>query len=307
MKKFLFGLRGNSLSIATMLTVAMPTIMIFGYNSSLAGGLVDFPAFTKQFPEIKTLDIPASEKAFHARIEGTVVAMFTVGGLFGAVSCVWFGDLLGRRNTIFYYAIIQAVGTIIMASAYSLSQLIVARLILGLGVGGLLATMPVWQSEIATAGRRGAHVATTGIFIGLGLALALFIDLAFSFTKGGISWRIPFAFQLVLTLPVLCFTYLLPESPRWLVKKNRIEEAREILEILDCDSIDSSNFSQEIDNSIRDITLSLELSGNTSPRQIFTMGRQRIFHRTLLAVLALTFLQLTGVNAITLYSERTPR
>ena len=69
-----------------------------------------------------------------------------------------FGDLLGRRKTIFYAAATATIGAILMASSFSLAQLIVARLILGLGSGGYTATIPVWQSEIAGAEHRGAFV-----------------------------------------------------------------------------------------------------------------------------------------------------
>lgn len=91
----------------------------------------------------------------------------------------------------------------------------------------------------------------------------------------------------------------MPDSPRWLIRQNRVPEARTILAVLD--EVDIT--SPEIEAEIRDIVNSLELSGAISLSEIFRMGPQKIFYRTVLACSVLMFLQLTGVNAITFYSK----
>ncbi|RAO70472.1 uncharacterized protein BHQ10_006484 [Talaromyces amestolkiae] len=288
-----FGLRGNSLNIAALLGVVMPAIMTFGYNQSLLGGILTLPTFEKQFPAID-----AHGNSHKSTIQGTVTALYAVGGLFGAVLCIWQGDTLGRRRVIMIAAVIQIIGAILMSSAFDLAQLIVSRILVGAGTGGLLATVPVWQSEISPASKRGAHVVTTGVFIGMGLSLALFMDLGFSFAHGSISWRFPCAFQIILSLMALVFVSFMPDSPRWLVRQNRVSEALEILAVLD----DVDTTSPEIEAEIRDAQHSLELSGSASVREIFSIGPQKILYRTILACSVLMFLQLTGVNAITFYT-----
>lgn len=188
-----------------------------------------------------------------------------------------------------------------MASAFGLAQLIVARLILGLGTGGYLATVPVWQSEVSRASERGANVVADTIFIGSGISLALFIDLGFYFVKlNSVSWRFPFAFQIVLLLTVITFVLLLPESPRWLVKKGRRDEAREILARL----LNVEPNSDTVDMDIRDIESSLASSASESWWGVFKMGEQRFIHRTVLAASAQFFQQICGINAITLYTTK---
>lgn len=294
-----FGLRGNSLNIVALLSVVMPAIMTFGYNQSLLGGMLTFSSFEKHFPELDTAHATISEKSHRSTIQGTVTALYAAGGLIGAVSCVHQGDKLGRRRIIMIAFLIQIIGATLMASSFTLAQLIVSRILIGIGTGGVLATVPVWQSEISTASRRGAHVVTTGIFIGMGLSLALILDLCLSFVDSSLSWRLPCAFQILLSLTALIFITFMPDSPRWLIQQNRVPEARAILALLD----DIDTTSPEIEAEIRNVTNSLELSGEMSLSEIFHMGPQKIFYRAALACSVLMFLQLTGVNAITFYSK----
>lgn len=232
---------------------------------------------------------------------GTVVALYTVGGIFGSLSCIYLGDLLGRRRVIFLTSAVSIIGAILMATSFGLAQFIVARLVLGLGTGGYVATVPVWQAEISKATKRGAHVVTDGIFIGAGITGSLWIDFGFYFVRGNsVSWRFPLAFQVVLSLMVMAFIVLFPESPRWLVKKGRQGEAREILGALaDVDPQDES-----VGSDIRDIEMSLALSGSGSWREMFSMGEQRLFNRTVLAASAQFFQQICGINLITLVLPR---
>ncbi len=72
--------------------------------------------------------------------------------------------------------------------------------------------MPVWQSEISRSSNRGAHVVTEGIFIGGGIAVALWVDFALYFVKGSsVAWRFPLALQIVFSLMVISFVFMMPE------------------------------------------------------------------------------------------------
>ncbi|GMG31756.1 unnamed protein product [Aspergillus oryzae var. brunneus] len=188
---------------------------------------------------------------------------------------------------------------VLMATSFELAQFIVARLVLGVGTGGYVATVPVWQAEISQAKKRGAHVVTDGIFIGAGIAISLWIDFGFYFVKGNsVSWRFPLAFQVVLSVIVMLFITVFPESPRWLVKRGRVEEAREILAAL----ADQDPHSEDINMALADIERSLALSGSGSWKDMLTMGEQRLFHRTVLAATGQMFQQMCGINLITFYA-----
>lgn len=99
------------------------------------------------------------------------------------------GDILGRRKTIFLAATVQLVGAVLMATSYSLAQFVVGRVCIGLGTGGIVATVPIWQSELSRAESRGSHVSSMGIYCGTGLSLALWIAFGMSFASGEVTWR----------------------------------------------------------------------------------------------------------------------
>ncbi|KAJ6123084.1 sugar transporter [Penicillium capsulatum] len=299
MPRFL-GLRGHGLNRAALFGVTMPGVMLFGYNTSLLGGVLTLNNFDHQFPSIDVTDVTANpaEVQHRSTIQGTVMALFAVGGLFGAVSCIGLGDILGRRRVIVVASVVQIIGAVLMASAFDLAQLIVSRVVVGLGTGGLLATVPTWQSEISAADKRGAHVAATGPFVGAGALLALLLDFGMSFAPGSIAWRLPFAIQILLALPAAAFVACLPESPRWLLRQNREAEAREILAALNDVSTDCPKVQAEIE----EVQQSLRLAGQVSIGQMFHMGPQRMSHRAMLAIAVMAFIQFTGVNVITFYS-----
>lgn len=230
---------------------------------------------------------------------GTVIALYTVGGIFGALSCVYLGDLLGRRKVIFFTNLISIIGAILMATSFQFSQFIVARLVLGLGTGGYVATVPVWQSEISPTHKRGSNVVTDGIFIGVGVTVALWIDLGFYFVQGSsVSWRFPLVFQVILSATAMIFIFLLPESPRWLIKTGQIEQARHVLGAL----LEADPESSTVTESVVTIEASLAYCGSGKWTDMFTNGKQRLFHRTYLAATGQMFQQMCGVNLITYYA-----
>ena len=111
-----------------------------------------------------------------------------------------------------------------------------------------------------------------------------------------VAWRFPLALQIVMSLTVMSFIFTLPESPRWLLKHDRVDEAREILMILEDLGPESKD---KINRDIADIQKSLAIAGRGSALDLLKMGDQRIFHRTVLASLCQIFQQMCGVNLIT--------
>jgi hypothetical protein len=105
------------------------------------------------------------------------------------------------------------------------------------------------------------------------------------------------ALSIVWSLIVLFTTPHMPESPRWLVKRGRISEAREVLAALS----DVSTDSEQVNMEIAEIEAGLVISGKGSFRDIFRMGEERLFHRACLAASGQMFQQMCGINAIAFY------
>lgn len=195
--------------------------------------------------------------------------------------------------------LVTMIGCIIMATSLDFAQFIVARLVLGVGIGGYTATVPVWQSEISPPHKRGSNVVTDGIFVGAGVSLALWIDLGLFYVKtNSASWRFPLAFPCVFCIVAMASIPFLPESPRWLIMTGQVQEARNVMSAL----LELDPDSEEITTIVNNVQTTLAVCGNTDWKALFTNGPQRLFHRAYLACTGQFFQQMCGVNLITYYA-----
>jgi sugar porter (SP) family MFS transporter len=220
--------------------------------------------------------------------------------MFGSLSCYGLGDKLGRIRTIAAGSILVIVGSVLLSSSFSLAQLIVGRLVLGLGFGMLTATVPVWQSESSPAEHRGALVVLEGLFASVGLAISQAIDLGLYFAQGSVSWRFPLAVPILFALIILAALPFMPDSPRWLVKMGRIEEARAVLAVLE----DAPEDSPIIMEDVRKMQTSLSISetGKGDFSALLRNGQSRLLNRTLLAMFSTFSQQINGIGVIGFYT-----
>lgn len=188
-------------------------------------------------------------------------------------------------------ALVNLAGAVLQASSFSLGQLVAGRLVAGFGFGHLTATAPNWQAECCSgAGHRGAAVLLESVFISAGLAVAAWISFGVSHAAGSVAWRFPLALSGFWSLLVLVNTPHMPESPRWLVAKGRVEEARQTLAALK--GVDPGD--ADVHDDIAEIEVSLSLSGQAKFSDIFRNGESRLFHRTCLAAAGQMFQQVSG-------------
>lgn len=116
--------------------------LLFGYDQGVMSGLLTGAAFTKVFPSIDTTNGGSST------VQGTVVAIYEIGCFFGALICMLVGERLGRKKCIAIGCIVLSIGAALQASAYSLAQLIVGRVVAGLGNGMNTSTIRKWAPVI---------------------------------------------------------------------------------------------------------------------------------------------------------------
>lgn len=126
----LFNARGAHLGLLLGISGAVAFILQ-GYDQALMNGLLTLPSFLKIFPEMNTTTTSGKTKDQNSTIQGTVVAIYEAGAAFGALSCYFIGDRLGRRRTIQLGAAIVLVGTLLQSTSFSLAQLIVGRIVTG--------------------------------------------------------------------------------------------------------------------------------------------------------------------------------
>ncbi|KAK8112146.1 uncharacterized protein PG998_008603 [Apiospora kogelbergensis] len=281
-----FGLRGKQLNYAIGI-IAGCDFLLFGYDQGVMGGILTMRNFLVDFPDIDPDGTPDTAlKATRASNQGISVASYNLGCFLGAVITIWIGNPLGRRRMIMLGTAIMVVGAILQASATTLPHFIVGRIITGIGNGGNTSTVPTWQSETSRSHKRGKLVMIEGALITCGIMISYWIDLGFSFLDGSIAWRFPLAFQLVFCIFILALIWNLPESPRWLVLKEREDEALDVLAALADTTIDDKDVRNEF-VAIKDTVLEMK-KGRF--RDLFTQGKDRCSE------------QISGINLITYYA-----
>lgn len=107
----------------------------------------------------------------------------------------------------------------------------IARFITGIGTGIETSTVPMYQSELCEASKRGRLVSSEPLFVGVGIELAYWFDYGMSFVvgRGSLSWRLPIACQMLFAFAVIAMVFGLPESPRYLYAHGREAEALGVL------------------------------------------------------------------------------
>ncbi|KAG2263872.1 hypothetical protein Bca52824_070951 [Brassica carinata] len=190
--------------------------LLFGYDTGVISGALLF--IKEDFDEV-------DKKTW---LQSTIVSMAVAGAIVGAAVGGWINDRFGRRMSILIADVLFLIGAIVMAVCSAPWVIIVGRIFVGFGVGMASMTSPLYISEASPARIRGALVSTNGLLITGGQFFSYLINLAFVQTPGTWRWMlgvagVPAIVQFVLMLS-------LPESPRWLYRKDRVAESRAILE-----------------------------------------------------------------------------
>ena len=170
--------------------------------------------------------------------------LFQVGGLLGVLSSIWIADKFGRRMALFVNAVIVVIGGALQAGSVAIPMFIVFRFVTGWGTGALVALVPLYQSEISPPKIRGLLVGSHGVLLCCGYSIASWVGLGFYFVNAaGAQWRIPLALQCVFPLALAAGVLFLPESPRWLIDHDRVEDAYKAFHSTHAESTDDGTSS----------------------------------------------------------------
>lgn len=107
-----------------------------------------------------------------AAMQGNITGLYDIGCVVGSIICYFIGERMGRRTMLMMGGFIMIIGTVILASSYTIAQLLVGRIVTGLGNGMNSSTAPVYQSECSPAEYRGALLTLQGTVTILGVVIA---------------------------------------------------------------------------------------------------------------------------------------
>ncbi len=271
------GRRGDEVVSSTQSIIIIASLagLLFGFDTAVISGV------TGSLVEVYALTPAGKGAAVSAALWGTLLGALLMGKP---------GDRFGARDTLRFVGVLYVVSAIGCALAASLESFVVFRFMAGLAIGGSSVLAPVYISEIAPAQRRGALVGLFQFNIVFGILAAYCSNFIIGrVVQGPDVWRWKLA---AAAVPALVFSVLMlriPQSPRWLLVKGRLEEA--------VDSLRRLGFSDPA-GALRE----LEQHSAANPSQGgATLSWKQHRRPIVLAVTLAMFNQLSGINAILYY------
>ncbi|KAJ1023295.1 hypothetical protein NDA18_004822 [Ustilago nuda] len=278
--------------------------VLFGYDTGTISGLLVMENFKQTFGQFYPVNVPsnttgAPKPGYDLSTSDTslVVSILSAGTFIGALAGAPISDILGRRWGMQIALLVFCVGVIMQMATTDLGVFIGGRVIAGLGVGILSTIVPMYQSETAPRWIRGAVVSGYQWAITIGLLCASLASYGTQNRDNTSAWRVPVGIQFVFALILCAFFLVLPESPRWLVRKGNHERASKSLARLNSTDVDDPLVRSEL--SVIQTNLDIELTHSTgSYLDCFKNNDRKYLLRTFTGTFIQAFQQLTGINFI---------
>ncbi len=229
--------------------------------------------------------------------EGFVVSSPTLSATAAMLFIGPISDLFGRKKVLLFIAFGYALSAILSALAPSVGVLIFARMLGGLAFGAALIIAPMYIAEIAPAEKRGRLVSINQLNIVLGFSASYFanyfINQAYSHDPD--MWRYMLGLEFVPAILFFFFLFIIPESPRWLMSKNRLDEATGVIQKIR----GSLNVSEEISAIKTNIAQSANNTGARWPELFKPALRLVLIIGLVVGILQ----QITGINIAFFYAN----
>ncbi|KIY50131.1 general substrate transporter [Fistulina hepatica ATCC 64428] len=260
--------------------------LLLGYDQGVMSGLIGADnQFGKDFGH------PDSTA------QGTIVAIYDIGCAIGSLIVFFWGERIGRKRMIMAGASVMIIGTALLTSSTTRTQLYVGRVVTGIGNGFNSSSIPVFQSETCGGHIRGRLVCLNSTITIIGLVFAYWLDYGMSFVDGPVQWRLPIGFQAVFAICLLVQASMLPGDPRWLLAHGFKDEAISVIGILEDKPEDHPHVIRVKD----EIQLSLDqesAGGPFSYKELLEGGPIGNFRRICLCIGISAMQQFTGCASV---------
>lgn len=224
-------------------------------------------------------------------LKGFTVSSALWGTVLGALLAGIPGDRWGRRDSLRIMAVLYFISAVGCAFAWNWYAVLFFRFVGGLGIGGSSVLGPMYIAEIAPANWRGRLVGVFQFNIVFGILLAYLSNYLVGLAGlGAFEWRWKLGISAVPAAFFFLMLFGIPRSPRWLVKKQRIQEAREVLR-----TTGGADYEREL----QEIVVSIDAE-HVKSESLFS---KKYLFPIFLAVSIAMFNQLTGINAILYYAN----
>ncbi len=266
------------------------------------GSVLALDSFKKDF------NIPTGSTGFasseNANISSNVVALLTAGCFFGAIAAAFANDKYGRRNSLLVLSVIFMVGAAVQTGGKgTIAYIYGGRVIAGFGIGGMSAITPVYVSENCPPNVRGRIAGLFQEFLVIGVTVSYWLCYGVdrNIPSSTRQWRIPVGFQLVPSGMMFVGLWFLKESPRWLMKQGRYDEATASLAFTRNNHPDSEEVQQELSEIRASIEEELQSTEGLTWRECLLPGNRLRF---LNAFIMMFWQQFSGTNSIGYYAPQ---
>lgn len=277
--------------VCTMCVMVAFGGFINGWDVGTIGGFLGQTDFKKRFGELNSNNV-----YYISTIRtGLIVSIFNIGCAIGSVTLGRLGDVYGRRKGLMIGSIIFIVGVVIeISSTIYWYQYMIGRLIAGTGMGVIAVLSPMLIGEVSPKQIRGAMVSCYQLMITFGIFLGTCCNFGTKTYGNSAQWRIGVGLQFLWCIIMVCAMAIVPESPRFLIQKEKYEEAKK--------SIAKSNRSK-VDDKITIDEFEIVMSGVEAERSAGEAKwmeafetKNKTFQRVSMGVIVLALQQLTGIN-----------
>ncbi|KAI0438350.1 general substrate transporter [Xylaria telfairii] len=234
--------------------------------------------------------------------EKELITSITSGGaFFGAIFAGLTADHYGRKGAIYVGCVLFIVGAILQASAFSLAQMTVGRLVVGFGVGSAAAIVPLYIAEVSPSKYRGRMIGLDNMSITGGQLVSYGIGAAFAYVPGG--WRYMVGGGAIPAIVLAILLLFCPESPRQLISHDKAEEAARVIRKIYPNATD-----QQVEDKIKHITYHVDLAKAINHgkgrwwiiKQLYVVPAN--LHALISACGLMAISQLCGFNSLIYYS-----
>jgi SP family xylose:H+ symportor-like MFS transporter len=262
-------------------------ILGISFVSALGGYLFgfDFAVISGALPFLRTTF------ALSPMMEGFLTGSLALGCIIGCLAAGKLSDRYGRKPGLFVAALIFFLSSLGMALSPGLGLFLVMRFSAGIGVGMASMLSPMYIAEVSPASVRGRNVAINQLTIVTGILITNLVNYTLV-SKGPDSWRWMFGLGTVPSFLFLLGVFRLPESPRWLMKTGKPDQARKVLE-----KIGNRAFAER---TMQDVASSLD---DTSPRSFRAVFARSVRPAIVVGVTLAVFQQLCGINIVFNYTS----
>ncbi|KAJ6113229.1 hypothetical protein N7523_006546 [Penicillium sp. IBT 18751x] len=283
-------------NIYVITTVAVIGGALFGFDIASMSAILGTQQYKCFFNQTGTTDGQCGGPT--SANQGGISASMPGGSFVGALVSGILTDWLGRKRAIQVGSLIWCIGSAIVCASFSIPQLVVGRFINGISVGILSAQVPVYVAELAQPSKRGTVVGAQQWAITWGILIMFYVSYGCSFMTGNAAWRTPWGLQMLPAVFLCGMVFLLPESPRWLAKHDRWEEAHEVLALVHAKGDRNASF---VHTELQEIREMVEFERHNADASYLDLFKPNMIYRTHIGMFTQIWSQLTGMNVMMLY------